>query len=209
MITFRNCLATVLLTGLPLALTACEGLSTLAQQQKIDRANIPLERIDTAPVARPPVTQAPPAAATPIEGGQPALPAPTQAAEQGSYVFTIPPTITSVKQSNAGMQQYRLYVGQPTPQATPFMVMTVAPEQDAPTQEALGEPAYRSFRLNGLTTQEWKGYDTQHHPYCELLVSRGESGDQLHAIAVARNNQERALALQILNTIKWKAAEQP
>ena len=207
MTTIRTCVAALLVAGLPLAFAACEGFTTLAQRQTIDRADMPLSHIDTAPVAPVPVVSAHPPATAPTEGAGPALPAEPEQA--GTYVFTIPPSVTTVKQTNSGMQQYRLYAGQPKPHDTPFMVLTVAPGLEAPTQEAQGTPEQRTYRLNGLETQEWKGYDAGHHPYCELLVSHGPTGAQLHAIAVARTNPERALALQILNSIKWKAIEKP
>ncbi len=207
MITIRTCPAVFLLAGLALSLAACEGLAPLSHPQKIDRADMPLNRIDTAPVAREKTTPANPSAA-PEEPGATTMPAaPEEPIQSGTYVFTIPPTVSTVKQTTDGMQQYRLYMGQPKPEATPFLVMTVAPNLDAPTQDAQGEATHRSYRLNGLMTQEWKGYDLTHHPYCELLLAHGTSGDQLHAIAVARNNEERAVALKILDSIKWVASE--
>lgn len=201
----RTCLVALGVVGLALTFAACEGTATLAQRQKIDRADMPLDRIDTTPIGRVASAPAPATAPATPEAGDATMPAAADEDLPGSYTFTIPPTVTTVKQSNSGMQQYRLYVGQPKAADTPFVVLTVAPNIEAPTQEAQGEPTERTYRLNGLQTQEWKGYDQQHHPYCELLVTHGPKGDQLHAIAVARTNDERALALKILNTIKWSA----
>jgi hypothetical protein len=201
----RKSLAAGLMMCVALSLAACEGSATLAKQQKIDRANLPLDRIDLAPVARPEATTNPSTEAATETAG--AAPAPVPVEEPGTYTFTIPTTVTTVKQTNDVLQQYRLYLGQPKPTDLPFLVLTVAPNQTAPTKTGEPNPAYRTYRLNGLDTQEWKGYDLDHHPYCELLVAHSEHGDQLHAIAVARNAKERTLALEVLASIKWTPQE--
>ncbi len=199
----RNSFAAGVMIIVALSLAACEGRATLAKQQKIDRADLPLDRIDLAPaVTATATTDASTEAATEAADAAPTAPA----EEPGTYTFTIPATVTTVKQTNDVLQQYRLFLGQPKPDDLPFLVLTVAANQTAPSKTGEPNPAYRTYRLNGLDTQEWKGYDLERHPYCELLVTHG-SGDQLHAIAVARNAKERALALEILSSIKWLAQE--
>jgi len=232
----KTCLALIVpLLGACL-LSGCEGFATLAKQQKIDRAEMSLTRIDTTPATTTPSTPSTPstpaATVAPAAPAAPATaptiaPAPTTPgtftftmtpapaapatpptitpapATPGTYTFTLPPTVTSVKQTTNGMQQYRLYVGRPAPQATPFIVLTVAPNLEAPMETASGSVTHRTYHLNGLLTEEWKGYDLQRHPFCELLVSHDDGGDQLHAIAVARTTDERAVALKILATIQW------
>ena len=124
-------LAALVSAGVMLALGRLRRVVHARQAAEVDRATLPLTRIDTEPVSNESAAAPATEEATTESTGAATMPAAPVAAIPGTYTFTIPPTVTSVKATNSGMQQYRLFLGQPAAGDTPFVVITVAPDQTA------------------------------------------------------------------------------
>jgi hypothetical protein len=153
----------------------------------------PLEMVNEDPVRNPP---------TPV----------TQDIITGTWTFTTPPTTTRVERKNATFSQTSVYMGRPKPNDTPLVVITVASdaknvaESDPETYRVSGT---RTYTLNGNIAKEWTGL-TNGAAFNELLITRpGSGGDRCHAIAIARGEEQRKLAIEILGSITWKANETP
>ena len=127
------------------------------------------------------------------------------AAVTGTYSFTVPYTVTSFKKSTAMYRQYLLYNGRTTANQKPFCVLTVAAKvaRNCRNRLKFNVSAKRSFILNGLVAHEWSGYTNSGNPFAELIVSHLGGGDKLDALAIAPNDQIRAMALKILSSIHW------
>ena len=68
----------------------------------------------------------------------------------------------------------------------------------------------RSYILNGNIAREWTGTMKNGAVFSELVISKpGGKGDVCHAVAVAKNAEERKAALEILGSITWKANGEP
>ena len=125
---------------------------------------------------------------------------------KGTYEFTVPGTVTQIKRSTNDFEQYSLYMGRPGPGDTPFLVITVGPHvsvENTQPDSTLRADATRMYGLNGLITHEWTGYTTDRKlPFCELLVSHDLEGDRLQAVAVAKNAEQRKLALEFWEALR-------
>jgi hypothetical protein len=124
----------------------------------------------------------------------------------GTYTFTTPKNVTQLQVGSTEYSVYQLYVGEARPTDTPLLVITVAPKVESEAASGAGDlkmEKSRSYSLNGLATQEWTGKTTQGLPFCELIVSHGDKGEKLHAIAIARDEASRKVALDILASITW------
>jgi hypothetical protein len=175
-------LAAVLLA----AAAGCQNPVT--QPQPVSRADL-----GTQPLQQTTTTPPPPAVAAQVVG---------------SYTFTIPPTVTEFEKTQGPMQQYLLYNGKPTPDQTPFLTITVAPDIDQATAK---DPNFhiqnqRTYMLNDLAAQEWTGYTADQAPFTELIITNPSGGEKLDALAVAPDEPTRQLALNILESIRWQPA---
>jgi len=187
------------MTVTTLLLAACQDNALIRYPQSIDRADLGTLALPNEPAPLPPfhgsgLTQLPPPAAV----------------EQtmGTYDFVVPPTVTQVKRTTNDFEQYSLYMGRPAPTDTPFLVITVGPRVQLESQQPetkLAAENVRRYSLNGLIATEWTGHTTDHRlPFCEILAAHGSTGDQLAAVAVARNDEQRKAALDILASITWR-----
>jgi len=199
--------------GMPLvmlSLTGCEGLSFLSQRQHIDRPDMPLQRLNSTPISPFGTPSGGPNSSagltnpvSPDSGGS--IFPPVEPQQTGQFQFTIPPTVTNLKRSTDSMQQYRLFAGRPGPTDSPFLVMTVAASAAPNTPEPGSQPVgHRTYTLNGLMAEEWTGYTPDKLPYSELLITSEHAATQLFARAVARNEEQRKLALDVLGSIHFE-----
>jgi hypothetical protein len=157
-----------------------------------------------------------PASSVPPAGRSPASPT-TPAAQTmddvttGTWTFVTPPTVTRVEHKTDNYSQFSLYYGRPEPTDTPFLVITVSndargiAESDPDTYRIINQ---REYALNGNTAHEWTGNTKTGAGFCELLIHKppgsAGSGEVCHAMAIARTQEERTLALDILASIAWK-----
>jgi len=132
----------------------------------------------------------------------------------GTWDFTVPSTVTRVEKKNDELSEYSLYYGRPAPTDKPFVVITVAPPTDAgadkASQAAADTATYkvsgtRTYILNGAVASEWTGRTKDGAAFCELILNHPGGGDVCHAMAIAGDEEQRKLALQILGSIVWKA----
>ncbi len=186
-----------------LFLAGCAGYNPLTYPQKSYRANLTDHVISMHELA------ARPGAAQQQESGistGSVMPGQLEpAAVTGTYSFTVPDTITSFKKSTATYRQYLLYTGRPTPDQKPFCILTVAAKVARNCGNSLKFNVHtrRTFILNGLEAHEWSGYTNSGNPFAEIIVSHLGGGDKLDALAIAPDNQVRAMALKILSSIRW------
>ncbi len=125
----------------------------------------------------------------------------------GTYSFTLPHNVSSFKKFGDTLQEYLLYYGIPHPNQKPFLTMVVAAHV---RPACVGNPLFRvhsnrTFILNRLSAREYTGYTTAGMPFAELILSHGNHGDRLDALAVVPNNTQRKIALKILASIHFKA----
>lgn len=133
----------------------------------------------------------------------------------GTWDFTVPATVTRVSRSTNDFEQALLYVGRPNGEAAPrptdkpFLVITTRAEVQSVVEESPEDykvKATRAYLLNGQPCKESTGYTKKGESFCELIIKRAK-GDQLHAMAIATNDEQRKIALEILASIKWTAAK--
>jgi hypothetical protein len=187
-----------------LLLAGC-GTSTILDDRTIpDRPNFGAKALPVPP-APPPHVDIVNEDPTP----NPAVALPDQIT--GTWSFVTPPTVTRVERRNENLAQYSLYLGRPAPDDTPFLVITVSRD---PRGIAEGDPAtykianQRQYTLNGNLAKEWTGNTTAGAGYCELLLTKpAGTGDVCHAMAIAKTEEQRKLALDILASISWKPAQ--
>lgn len=187
--------------GLGLCSTGCEGYNALAHQQDIERTTLRLESLTP-----PPSEEQMPAGSIPTPSGMQIPPPRPQ--NTGTYSFMTPPTVARVKHSTESFEQYQLYEGQPAPNATPFVVIWVGknpkPESTLPNTNLKADGS-RAYLFNSLMAQEWSGYTVDKHaPYVELILTRPGGGDKLHVVAIAKDQENRKLTMEILNSIHWQ-----
>jgi hypothetical protein len=115
----------------------------------------------------------------------------------GTYFFTTPSNVTQIKSTGSKLNAYQLFVGSPKPTDRPFLTIEIAPN--------ITSEAEVGGILNGLVATEWTGKTADGYPFCELIITHGEKGDKLRALAIARDKPSRQLALDILGSIKWEA----
>ena len=125
----------------------------------------------------------------------------------GTYSFTLPHNVSSFKKFGDTLQEYLLYYGIPHPNQKPFLTMVVAAHV---RPACVGNPLFRvhsnrTFILNRLSAREYTGYTAAGMPFAELILSHGNHGDRLDALAVVPNNTQRKTALKILASIHFKA----
>jgi hypothetical protein len=193
----RHTMKTTLLAAgaLVFLLAGCQHEYFLARPAWVPRAELD----ETALAAKAPATEG---AAGGGAGG-------TQTVEDtvtGTYTFTTPKNVTELQVGSTDYSVYQLYVGEAKPTDTPLVVITVASKIESEAASGAGDlkaVKSRSYTLNGLTTQEWTGKTTEGLPFCELIISHGDTGEKLHAIAIARDEASRKIALDILASITW------
>ncbi len=129
----------------------------------------------------------------------------------GTWTFTVPPTVTQVERRTAEYHQFSLYVGRPAPTDTPFLVITVGRNPKSVVwaePQTYKNPQSREYILNGEAAAESVGLTDSGAAYTELVVTRAGSqagtSDACHALAIAKNDEQRKLALEILQSIVWK-----
>ena len=181
-----------------LLLAGCQSMSPIQQRQRIGRPEFGEDVIAVNASSK--------AEAEPVKAGGPTLSGAKAPVVSGTWEFTTPTTVTRMKKSTEKIDQYSLYNGRPAPTDTPFVVITTSAEakslvEAGPADYTVKET--KTYLLNGLPTREINGYTKGKQPFCELIVLRAD-GDQLHAMAVAKNDDERKLALGILGSITWK-----
>jgi|SRR5271170_1968961 len=187
-------------TLLAVLLIAAGCVNPLSQPQPVHRANLGTEPL--SPQTQPASQTTGVTTSMPPSGMMPQV--------VGTYTFTIPPTVTQFKKTVGTTVQYLLYNGQPTADQTPFMTITVAPDVQ---QTTAGDPNFqiqnqRTYTLNGLAAQEWTGYTVDKAPFTEIILTNlSGGGSKLDALAVATDEQTRELALSILQSIQWQAAQ--
>jgi hypothetical protein len=128
----------------------------------------------------------------------------------GTWNFTTPATTTRVERKTGAFHQFSIYLGRPSPTDTPFVVITVSAD---PRSEIESNPdnynvkGVRTYSLNGNIAKEWAGTTKSGESFCELIISKpgAAKGDQCHAFALAKNDEQRKLALEILGSITWQA----
>jgi len=188
----------------PAVLLAGCGLNDpFAAQQKIDRAALAESPLTPASVA---------AGASSVPDSTSSVPiSPVESVVKGTYVFAVPGTVTQLHHTTNTFDQYALYMGQPGPADTPFIVITVAGDVGTYADKPTGNYAIektRNYILNGLMVSEATGFTKdKHQPFSEMVVRRPGGGDKLHAITVVKDNEARDVALEILGTIKWEATK--
>ncbi|MGC9259996.1 MAG: hypothetical protein ACP5I8_07970 [Phycisphaerae bacterium] len=184
-------IATILLAG-------CAGYNPLAHPQNSYRAELSEHVISVPEIAAP-------ARESGISYGSvmPGQLAP--AVITGTYSFTVPYTVTSLKKSTATYRQYLLYNHRPTPNQKPFCILTVAAKVGRNCKHNLNFniTGRRTFILHGLEVHEWSGYTNSGSPFAELIISHLGGGDKLDALAIASNPRVRKMALKILSSIHW------
>lgn len=125
----------------------------------------------------------------------------------GTYMFTVPETVTQVKNPAANFGAYQLFMGNPKPNDRPFISIEIGPDVVSEAEvggAGLKAENTRKYGLNGLSAEEWTGKTSEGYPFCELIVTRGDNGDRLHALAIAKDKNTRQVALDILASIKWE-----
>lgn len=134
----------------------------------------------------------------------------------GTYTFVVPETVTQIKKTGETLTQYLLYFGTPAAEDRPIVRIEIGPKVESEAMAGTGEfkslkdgvlPKLRVYSLNGLEVHEYSGHTAAGLPFCELVVSHGDGGDELHAVAVARDAETRKVALDVLGSIGWKAAK--
>ncbi len=189
----------IVAAGLAL-LMGCKSTSYLESGTTPDRAGYGATAIDVPPAPVRHAVNLPPEKTNPV----------VEEVITGTWTFTTPPTVTRVEKRTADYHQFSLYMGRPEPTDKPFVVITVTRDRNS---IAANDPAtykvsnQREYVLNGGVAQEWVGLTDVGAGFCEMIVRRpgadGQTGDVCHAIAVARTNEERTLALSILGSIVW------
>jgi hypothetical protein len=198
----------LVLTACTLALIGCAGSSKFDKEYAPDRAEFGATPI---PVPPPPP---PPLAHVEIVNDEPTT-NPGIAVEHvtGTWIFTAPPTVTRVEKKTEDMWQVSIYQGVPALTDTPFVVIQIS--KDPQTLSETDKDTYkvkkqRQYILNGNMAQEWTGNTTDGSGFCELLIRKpADAGDVCHAMAIAKTQEERQTALDILGSIVWKSSESP
>ncbi len=200
---------------IPVALLAAIALGGCASKHYLDTQYTPYRAdLTDQPIE---VSHTPPAAA-PVEvvnpdpsGGASATP-PVEDVVTGTWTFTTPRTVTRVERKSGDLAEFSLYNGRPSGTQTPMVVITVAPPgSDTESQATSDGEKYkvsgsRDYVLNGNLAKEWTGLTSNGSAFCELIVRRaGGKGDVCHAMAVAKDTEERKAALDILGSITWQA----
>lgn len=197
--------ATKMVSGLVISLAMLAGCDThyLNKQQEIDRANLPLTPIDITPTDRP----AHSSYSTAGSGASISTVTKTWIDEtSGTYQFTVPPTMSMLKEETNAGDQYRIYVGRPGAGDQPFVVITTGANQAADAASGangLKVTKTRTYLLNGLAVNEWQGYTAEEKPFCELIGTHLGAGTQVHALAIGRTPELGKQALAILGSLHW------
>ena len=130
----------------------------------------------------------------------------------GSWKFTTPETVTRVEKKTAEMDQFSLYNGVPQPTDLPFLVIQTTRNRASIAEADKGMykvSNQREYVMNGAIAQEWTGLTSNGAGFCELVVRKpgteGQTGDVCHAMAIVKTEDERKLALGILESIAWEA----
>jgi hypothetical protein len=191
-----------------IALGGCANKNYLDTQYAPYRADLkdqPIEATHNPPPVAPVEIVNPDPTQTPVAP-------PVRQVITGTWTFTTPTTVTRNERRNAQLSEFSLYNGRPSPAATPFVVITVAPADADGGSHAAADPekfktsATREYVLNGNLAREWSGLTSDGSAFCELIVRRpGDAADVCHALAIAKTTAERKLALDILGSITWQA----
>ena len=185
------------------ALAGCEDARFLTRQQDVDRATLPEKAL---PAGSDKTLED--NGLTTTTSGQVAIKAPEQDVA-GTYEFTTPTTVTRIDKVKGDYEQYLLYWGRPTERDLPFVVLTVGPKLEVSSEQAdsnFKPESNRIYRLNGLVAKEWTGYTVDKKlPFCELVASHPGKGNELHAVAVVKDEAQRKVALEVLGSLTWKA----
>jgi hypothetical protein len=192
---------TWILMALLAALGGCSGTNFLDQRFAADRSAYGDKALPN------PGTQPPPPHVQ-IINPDPSRPSVTEEVVTGTWTFTTPPTLTRVERRNGTLSQIALYNGRPAPTDTPIVVISVS--RDARPIAAANPEKYhvqntRSYMLNGNLAQEWTGQTDTGSGFSEIVLSRPgvKDEDVCHAVAIARTDAERKLALEILGSLTW------
>lgn len=131
---------------------------------------------------------------------------------KGTWVYTVPPTVTRVDQRTAEFSQASLYNGRPKATDTPFLVIHVGPSGESLVEadkDTYTVTAQRSYVFNGAFVNERQGKTKSGGGFVELIFTKPVGGgDVCRAVAVAKTAEERKLALDIIHSIVWKANEE-
>jgi hypothetical protein len=129
----------------------------------------------------------------------------------GTWKFTVPNTVTQMEKKTVDYDQFSLYEGRPAPTDVPFLVITTTRERASIAQADPGMyklSGQREYVMNGGVVQEWTGLTSTGAGFCEMVVRKpgaeGQSGDVCHAMAVVKTEDQRKLALGILETVVWQ-----
>ncbi len=203
----------MLIAGGVLAVIAGCGTtgSELAEQQKIERPQWGDEVI-----VREPTTREVSIGKEAVDGQSattragvlsPVMPVMEEAAVMGTWDYTTPRSVSRISRSTNEYEQASLYVGKPGGTDQPFLVITTGEGVKSlveGAEEEYGVEGTRVYLLNGQECKETTGHTKTKQVFCELLVSHGGKV-RLHAMAVAKNEEQRKLALEIMASIKWTA----
>ena len=184
--------------GVAAAVGGCTSENFLKRRQDIPRADLGLDAL-----------------AARVNGGREGVPPDVDVMQEqaqdkvvGTYEFAVPKTVTEIRKTGPEWAQYQLYFGTPAPADRPIVNIMIGPKVESEAAAGTGDlkaEKNRIYSLNGLQVQEWTGHTVGGLPFCELIISHGESGDKLHAVAVARDVESRKVALDVLGSISWKA----
>jgi len=192
-----------------IGVSGCASRNYLDERYNLSRADLKEEPIEVTHEPAP-VTVGETVNEEPTGQAPPSVPGVVDVVT-GEWDFTVPPTVTRVERKSAELEQYSLYRGRPSGTEKPFVVITVSPAESDKGSLAEADPETykisntRSYALNGNIAREWTGRTNDGSAFCELIITKpGGRGDLCHAIAVAKDADERKLALDILGSITWK-----
>jgi hypothetical protein len=177
------------------ALTGCSK-SYLSNRQTIDRAHLADHPVDASSASALAASES--ATTLPLDN------------VTGTYTFTVPPTMTLVKEENGDLQRYQIFAGQPAPEDKPIVTITLGNGQSADSATGAGgltSNKNRTYLLNNIPVQEWQGYTADRKPYCEVLGKFPGATQDVHALAIGRTPDLGKQALELLSTLHWQAAD--
>ena len=97
---------------------------------------------------------------------------------------------------------------QPLDRNDPWQFTAFAMGRAREANPLLAPTRTRRYSLHGLVVDEWTGYTrAAKMPFAELLVRHPGGGDELFAVAIARDETQRKLAEEILGSIRWQGDE--